>query len=162
MLQSLFLGPRTKSALKRLPLPMAPPPLQPDGLFACFFSTAIRAPTARECGEVKWFDAAKGMGFIMRTDGTDVFVHFSAIVGDEHQMLYAGQRVEFCVGPGPKGIVARVRLSSTSPAFLSCSYSSNLILYPRLLPTILTPQYWFSIPFSFLRYILSLHRRYGP
>lgn len=54
-------------------------------------------------GIVKWFDAAKGYGFINRDEGTDVFVHFSAIEGTGYRSLEADQRVEFDVGPGRKG-----------------------------------------------------------
>lgn len=46
-------------------------------------------------GKVKWFNEAKGYGFIQRTDGDDVFVHFSAIVGDGYRTLHEGETVEF-------------------------------------------------------------------
>jgi CspA family cold shock protein len=54
-------------------------------------------------GTVKWFNAAKGYGFISREDGEDVFVHYSAIVGDGFRSLEEGQRVEFEVTEGRKG-----------------------------------------------------------
>jgi CspA family cold shock protein len=55
-------------------------------------------------GTVKWFDEGKGFGFITPTDGSkDVFVHFSAIVGDGFRTLAEGQTVEFEVEQGPKG-----------------------------------------------------------
>ena len=54
-------------------------------------------------GTVKWFDAAKGYGFISKEDGGDVFVHFSAIQGDGYKSLDEGQAVEFEVTQGPKG-----------------------------------------------------------
>ena len=54
-------------------------------------------------GTVKWFNAEKGYGFIARESGEDVFVHFSAIVGDGYRSLDEGQRVEFDVAPGRKG-----------------------------------------------------------
>ena len=57
----------------------------------------------REKGTVKWFNAAKGFGFIQRSTGDDVFVHFSAIQGDGYRSLEDGQRVEFDVAPGRKG-----------------------------------------------------------
>ena len=46
-------------------------------------------------GKVKWFNEAKGYGFIQRPDGDDVFVHFSAIVGDGYRTLNEGETVEF-------------------------------------------------------------------
>jgi len=54
-------------------------------------------------GTVKWFSNEKGYGFIARTDGDDVFVHFSAISGDGYRTLTEGQAVEFDVVDGPKG-----------------------------------------------------------
>jgi CspA family cold shock protein len=60
----------------------------------------------REQGTVKWFNAAKGFGFIQRQSGEDVFVHFSAIQGDEYKSLNEGQAVEFEVTKGPKGLQA--------------------------------------------------------
>ncbi|MDQ7817883.1 MAG: cold shock domain-containing protein [Melioribacteraceae bacterium] len=57
----------------------------------------------REHGTVKWFNAAKGFGFIERTQGGDVFVHFSSIKAEGFKSLEKGQKVEFTVGDGPKG-----------------------------------------------------------
>ena len=54
-------------------------------------------------GTVKWFNNAKGFGFIGRDDGPDVFVHYSAIVGDKFKTLREGDRVEFDIVRGPKG-----------------------------------------------------------
>ncbi len=54
-------------------------------------------------GKVKWFNDAKGYGFIERPDGDDVFVHYSAIVGTGFRSLIEGQEVEFEVVDGPKG-----------------------------------------------------------
>ena len=54
-------------------------------------------------GKVKWFNDAKGYGFIEQEGGEDVFVHFSAIQGDGYRTLEEGQRVEFDVAPGRKG-----------------------------------------------------------
>jgi CspA family cold shock protein len=54
-------------------------------------------------GTVKWFNDAKGYGFISREDGKDVFVHYSAIQADGYKSLAEGQRVEFEITPGPKG-----------------------------------------------------------
>ena len=57
----------------------------------------------REVGTVKWFNGAKGYGFITRESGGDVFVHYSAIQADGYRNLDEGQRVEFSVEQGPKG-----------------------------------------------------------
>ncbi len=60
----------------------------------------------RVSGKVKWFDDAKGYGFITRDEGGDVFVHFSQIEGDGFRSLSEGQAVEFEVTEGPKGPLA--------------------------------------------------------
>ncbi|MDP9054919.1 MAG: cold-shock protein [Acidobacteriota bacterium] len=60
----------------------------------------------RETGTVKWFNAAKGFGFIQRESGEDVFVHFSAIQSNGYKSLDEGARVEFEVTNGPKGLQA--------------------------------------------------------
>ena len=60
----------------------------------------------REAGTVKWFDAKKGFGFINRESGEDVFVHYSAIQGDGYRVLEDGQKVEFEVVQGRKGLEA--------------------------------------------------------
>ena len=57
----------------------------------------------RTQGTVKWFNDAKGYGFIERPDGDDVFVHFSAIQGSGFRTLSEGQAVAFDVVDGPKG-----------------------------------------------------------
>jgi len=58
-------------------------------------------------GKVKWFSEAKGYGFISREDGTDVFVHYSAIEGSTgRKNLFEGQDVSFEVTEGPKGLQA--------------------------------------------------------
>ncbi|MBQ1323820.1 MAG: cold-shock protein [Erysipelotrichaceae bacterium] len=54
-------------------------------------------------GKVKWFNAAKGYGFITGDDGKEVFVHFSAILVDGFKTLDEGQAVEYDVNDGPKG-----------------------------------------------------------
>jgi CspA family cold shock protein len=60
----------------------------------------------RETGTVKWFNGAKGYGFIERASGDDVFVHYSAIQGEGFKNLGEGERVEFSVEQGPKGLQA--------------------------------------------------------
>ena len=57
-------------------------------------------------GNVKWFNDAKGSGFISQEDGEDVFVHFSAIQAQGFKSLAEGDRVEFEVTRGPKGLQA--------------------------------------------------------
>ncbi len=64
------------------------------------------AEQERVQGVVKWFNAGKGYGFISREGGPDVFVHFSAIVGDGFRNLEEGTRVEFSIEQGPKGLQA--------------------------------------------------------
>jgi CspA family cold shock protein len=60
----------------------------------------------RIVGTVKWFNAAKGYGFIGREGGDDVFVHFSSIQSDGYRRLEKGQQVEFSIEEGPKGLQA--------------------------------------------------------
>jgi len=60
-----------------------------------------------ETGTVKWFNNAKGYGFIARESGDDVFVHFKAISGEGYKSLDEGDRVEFEVEKGPKGLQAK-------------------------------------------------------
>lgn len=60
----------------------------------------------RVTGTVKWFNGSKGYGFISREDGDDVFVHHSAIQAEGFRNLEEGQRVEFNVEQGPRGLQA--------------------------------------------------------
>ncbi len=61
----------------------------------------------RQSGTVKWFNDAKGFGFITSEGGEDVFVHFSAIQGNGFKSLQEGAQVEFEVTQGPKGLQAQ-------------------------------------------------------
>jgi len=57
-------------------------------------------------GRVKWFNDAKGYGFIQQDNGSDVFVHYSAIQGQGYKTLVEGQRVEFDITEGERGLKA--------------------------------------------------------
>ena len=70
--------------------------------FGCLF----QEKAVKEKGTVKWFNAAKGYGFIQRSTGDDVFVHFSAIQSSGYRSLDEGSQVEFEVKQGPKGLQA--------------------------------------------------------
>ena len=63
--------------------------------------------TERETGTVKWFNASKGYGFIERDSGDDLFVHYSEISGEGYRSLDEGQRVEFTIAEGQKGLQAQ-------------------------------------------------------
>ena len=60
----------------------------------------------KEKGTVKWFNGAKGYGFIQRSTGEDVFVHYSAIQEQGYRSLNEGEAVEFELNKGPKGFLA--------------------------------------------------------
>jgi CspA family cold shock protein len=60
-----------------------------------------------EKGTVKWFNEAKGYGFIKRGTGEDVFVHFKSIIGEGFRTLKEGEEVQFDVEQGPKGLQAK-------------------------------------------------------
>jgi len=81
-------------------------------LAACSLSTRAghdrpaRTRDGREVGTVKWFNAAKGFGFITRANGEEVFVHFRSIQGKGHRSLGEGQKVVFSVTRGEKGLQA--------------------------------------------------------
>ena len=60
----------------------------------------------RVVGTVKWFNGSKGYGFITQENGPDVFVHYSAIQADGYRNLEEGQKVEFSIEQGPKGLQA--------------------------------------------------------
>jgi cold shock protein len=61
----------------------------------------------RETGTVKWFDNAKGWGFVTRASGDDIFVHYSSVRGEGFRTLEDGQQVEFEVVQGAKGLQAQ-------------------------------------------------------
>jgi CspA family cold shock protein len=60
----------------------------------------------RLTGTIKWFNNAKGFGFIAQDNGEDVFVHFRSIQGEGYKTLDEGQEVEFTINVGPKGLQA--------------------------------------------------------
>ena len=60
----------------------------------------------QKTGTVKWFNSTKGFGFISQDNGEDVFVHFKSILGDGYKTLEEGEKVEFTLGQGPKGLQA--------------------------------------------------------
>lgn len=68
--------------------------------------SSVKEVEMKEKGTVKWFNAAKGFGFIQRETGEDVFVHFSAIQSSGYRSLDEGAQVEFIVKKGPKGLQA--------------------------------------------------------
>jgi CspA family cold shock protein len=73
-------------------------------IFSAHFNQVTRIGTSMaEQGTVKWFNDAKGYGFISRQNGEDVFVHFSAIQSNGFKSLQEGQAVQFDVTKGPKG-----------------------------------------------------------
>ncbi len=61
----------------------------------------------REKGTVKWFNPKKGFGFVSRSDGDDVFVHFTSITGDGYRTLEEGEQIEFEVTTSQKGLEAK-------------------------------------------------------
>jgi CspA family cold shock protein len=75
-------------------------------------------------GTVKWFDSKKGFGFILNSDGKDVFVHFSSIEGDGFRSLKDGESVEYEQLQGEKGLLAknvRRRMAAASAAVASAT-----------------------------------------
>lgn len=75
------------------------------GFFTSFEPSQIGGDD-RELGQVKWFNANKGFGFITRDNGEDIFVHFRSIRGKGRRVLRDGQRVEFAVTESKKGLQA--------------------------------------------------------
>lgn len=77
------------------------------GVWSLFFNFLKRLfMVDRVNGIVKWFNAAKGYGFIQVEGGEDVFVHYRLIRGDGYRSLNEGQKVEFAIQTGPKGSLA--------------------------------------------------------
>jgi CspA family cold shock protein len=71
-----------------------------------YYRKEFQIMSEKEQGTVKWFNGSKGYGFIERESGEDVFVHYSAIVGNGFRNLEEGQRVQFVVTQGQKGAQA--------------------------------------------------------
>jgi|SRR5882757_4144803 cold shock protein len=85
------------------------PDADPAGQLNCRNATTERKEftvSDREKGTVKWFNGAKGYGFIQRISGEDVFVHFSAIQENGYRTLNEGETVEYDLMTGPKGLQA--------------------------------------------------------
>jgi cold shock protein len=72
-----------------------------------FLTKEVFRMAEKEIGTVKWFNDAKGYGFIAREQGDDVFVHHTAILGSGFKSLREEQQVEFTVEQGPKGLQAK-------------------------------------------------------
>jgi CspA family cold shock protein len=83
-------------------------PFFPPGFFRRIpiFEAEAKGVVVKEKGTVKWFNGAKGYGFIQRSTGEDVFVHFSAIQENGYRTLNEGETVEFELLKGPKGFLA--------------------------------------------------------
>jgi cold shock protein len=81
-------------------------PFSPAAILLGTIQKEIRNIQMAEQGTVKWFNDAKGYGFISRQSGEDVFVHFSAIQAGGFRSLQEGQAVQFDVTKGPKGLQA--------------------------------------------------------
>jgi CspA family cold shock protein len=81
-------------------------PRVPGEILLSFSAEAKGVTVVREKGTVKWFNGAKGYGFIQRSTGEDVFVHFSAIQENGYRTLNEGETVEFDLLKGPKGFQA--------------------------------------------------------
>ena len=79
--------------------------LSPSRIFEPYLWKKEKVHTVEQ-GTVKWFNDAKGFGFIARQNGEDVFVHFSAIKSNGFRSLQEGQSVQFEVTKGPKGLQA--------------------------------------------------------
>lgn len=79
---------------------------QPMSTLQIFYLPQEANMSDRINGTVKWFNGTKGYGFLAREGGDDVFVHFSAIQGEGFKNLQEGQKVEFTVEQGPKGLQA--------------------------------------------------------
>jgi cold shock protein len=105
---SALAGQRRKPRPRTRGLFLCPPPptwVAIDGCHAAPRAAPLqgRKSTMRITGKVKWFNNAKGYGFIERDGGSDVFVHFSAVQGNGFRTLEEGQAVEFEIVDGPKG-----------------------------------------------------------
>jgi cold shock protein len=81
-------------------------PATPAGAFPRSFRAPFQEVAAMAKGTVKWFNDAKGFGFIAQDGGKDVFVHHTAIIADGFRSLSEGDNVEFEVVEGPKGLQA--------------------------------------------------------
>jgi CspA family cold shock protein len=84
----------------------------------------------REIGTVKWFSIRKGYGFIEREGENDVFVHYSGIRGEGYRNLHEGQRVEFVVEQGDKGLQAADVVALDGPPTVEESTATSAVEEP--------------------------------
>jgi len=87
---------------------MVVPVVYPEGRlrFKLYVAFIILRDVLMETGIVKWFNGSKGFGFISREEGEDVFVHYRSIEGEGFKTLEEGDKVQFDVVEGPKGLQA--------------------------------------------------------
>lgn len=78
-------------------------------------------------GEVKWFDPKKGYGFIVGPEGQDVFVHFSQIMGDGFRSLKDGEKVDYDLSEGDKGMQAREVHRVEVPAEIESEVAQEIV-----------------------------------
>ena len=104
--QPLFKRKRFPATSRRLSRVLSGSRVRPPSRGISGSLSVRKESVVREKGTVKWFNGAKGYGFIQRSTGEDVFVHFSAIQENGYRSLNEGETVEFDLTQGPKGFQA--------------------------------------------------------